>query len=136
MNPIRALIRDHRNLAMMLVVIALCIKALVPSGYMLNNMSKVLTVQLCADGSGAMVTRQIVVQMDGNPQGDTSSHGKSDTPCAYSALSMASLSGADAPLLALALLFIIAIGLASVQIAPFYRASYLRPPLRGPPAAI
>ena len=41
----------------------------------------------------------------------------------------------DAALLALAFAFILVLGLAPVRHLAFQRNSYLRPPLRGPPAA-
>ena len=120
---------------MLLLVMALSIKTLVPSGFMIDNSSKTLTVMLCADGSGTMVSKAIVIPKEGRSQRGPEHQSKSDAPCAYSALSMASLGGADTPLLALALLFIIALGLSSHR-PPLVKAHYhLRPPLRGPPAA-
>lgn len=42
MNPFRALIRDHRALAMLLLVCALCVKALIPQGYLAGGGHKLL----------------------------------------------------------------------------------------------
>jgi len=47
---------------------------------------------------------------------------------------MATLGAADVLLLALALAFIFALGIAPSRPAPPARAAHLRPPLRGPPA--
>ncbi|MFT6473018.1 MAG: hypothetical protein ACJAVZ_004709 [Afipia broomeae] len=56
--------------------------------------------------------------------------------CAFSGLAQAALGGADASLLALAFALILILGLAPTQHLPFWQTSYLRPPLRGPPATV
>ncbi|MBB5985760.1 DUF2946 family protein [Sphingobium lignivorans] len=132
MLPLRALFLRHRAIALLLVLAALCMKALVPGGYMIGQSSKVLTVQICHDGLGEPITRQIVIPMNGEPGDHGSKQGKSD--CAFSSLSMASLAGAGPALLAIALAFIIALGFAPVRLPHPQRIFHLRPPLRGPPA--
>ncbi len=133
MTALRALIHDHRKLAMLLLALALCTKALMPAGYMLGSSSRQLTVEICSDGLGSHITKQIAIPMDGKSQ-PGQKQSKTDSVCPYSSLSMASLAGADAPLLALALAFILALGFAAQAPAPRGRISHLRPPLRGPPA--
>lgn len=120
---------------MLLLAVALCMKALVPSGFMVDSTSKTLTVMLCTDGSGTMVSKDIVVPIDGKSHRGSGHESKSETPCAFSALSMASLGGADTILLALALLFIVGLGFASHRPSLVEVRYHLRPPLRGPPAA-
>lgn len=136
MHLFRALSVRHRALTTMLIVAALCIRALVPAGYMIDSSSRVLTVEICADSQGGHLTKQIVIPGDGQSQGGQSEHGKSDGTCAFSALSFASLSSADPALLALALIFIIALGFVPVNASRPVRQSHLRPPLRGPPALV
>lgn len=131
MSPLRAFLMRHRSVAFMLVMAALCAKALVPGGYMIGQDSKVLTVQLCHDGLGETITKQLVIPMKGDASGK---QGKGD--CAFSSLSMASLGGADTALLAMALAFIIALGFAPVRSPRPRRIFHLRPPLRGPPASL
>lgn len=135
MTALRALIRNHRSLAILFIVVTLGMKALVPTGYMIGSSSKTFTIEICSESSGNRTTMQIAIPMDGKSQGGQAEHGKMDGPCAYSALSMAALSGADASLLALAFLFILALGFAPTALAPLERISHLRPPLRGPPTA-
>lgn len=135
----RAFFRDHRNFALCLVLLALCMKALVPGGFMLGSQAKMLTIEICSDASGTHQTKQISVPVDGkssqSQDGESQDeHGKADSACPYSALSMASLTGADAPLLAAALAFIMALGFLPLAARPRARTSFLRPPLRGPPA--
>ncbi|HEX7751282.1 MAG TPA: hypothetical protein VF440_02680 [Novosphingobium sp.] len=136
MGSIRTLLGERYRFAVLLVVLALAAKALVPAGFMIGIEAKVLTVQICADAQGASFTRQIVVPQ--RPHGDDggAAHGKADTPCAWSALSLDAASGTDAALLALALAFIVAVALWSATSAPPARTTYLRPPLRGPPPLI
>jgi len=136
MHLLRAFFARHRALATILVVAALCMKALVPAGYMIGQVERVLTVEICADSQGGHLTKQIVIPGDGQSHGGQSEHGKSDGTCAFSALSFASLSAADPALLALALIFIMALGFVPVSAPRAQRHSHLRPPLRGPPALV
>ncbi|MEQ1539231.1 MAG: DUF2946 family protein [Sphingorhabdus sp.] len=135
MTTWRKLISGHRGLALLLIVCALFVKALVPAGYMVGPSTKTLTVSICTDGAGAMLTKQIEIPMEKGSHGSDKSHGKADGTCAFSALSMAGMGGADANLLALALAFILVLGFASTTVPRASRLSHLRPPLRGPPAA-
>jgi hypothetical protein len=130
MRSLRAFIHDHRLLAVLLVVLALAMRAAMPAGTMLGQHGKVLTIEICADASGAKLTRQIVVPHAGKPATTEAAEGKTAGSCAFSSLSMASLAGADA----VPLVFILALGFAPVRAAPPRRVLDLRPPLRGPPA--
>jgi len=122
MHVVRAFFLSHRRVAALLVALTLCMKALVPAGYMLGSEPRMITVQICADSLGHQITKQIDVGA------------KADVPCAFSALAHGALGGADPIQLALALLFIMALAFAPhLGLAP-KRAHYLRPPLRGPPA--
>lgn len=128
MLTFRAFFMSNPRVAAMLVALALCMKALIPAGYMLGGESRTITVQICADSLGHQITKQIDV--------GSKDHGKTkaDTPCAFTALTHGALGGADPILLAAALLFILALGFAPHLPAAPKRAHYLRPPLRGPPA--
>ena len=133
MTALRTLLLRHRALAILLVAAALCLKALVPAGYMLEAGHKVLTVTVCMDSQGHSVTRDIVVPMKGSPAGDAARHADAGKACGWSSLAMDALGGADAPLLAAALAFIFALGFAPLAAPRPRRAVWLRPPLRGPP---
>jgi hypothetical protein len=131
MHSLRTFLRDHRQLAVLLVALALAMKALVPTGYMVGGDAKVLTIEICADASGGKTTKQIVVPHSGKQD----EAGKSSTTaCPYAGLGMAALPGADAVLLALALAFILLLGFAPTRTAPPRRIQEYLPPLRGPPA--
>lgn len=133
MHAIRAFFRTNRRFALAILALALTIKALVPAGYMLGGPlgdgAHVLTLAICADASGELTTKQITVPSDGK-----SDHVKAEGTCAWGVLAAAALAGVDVLLLALALAFILALGMAPSRPAARSQRTYLRPPLRGPPA--
>lgn len=125
----RAFLRDHRALALLLLTCALLVKALLPQGYMVGGADKQISVQLCFDGiSHKSISIAIPGKGDSKPaKAPASEH------CAFGALSMTALGGADAPLIALALLFILAAGFAPLYRVLHSNKAQIRPPLRGPP---
>lgn len=132
MTTLRDHLLRHRALAILVVIAALCMKIVVPSGYMIGQNSKVLTVQICDEISGNHAVKQLVVPMKDGGSDSDQKQGKGE--CPFASLSMAPMAGADPSLLALALAFILALGFAPARIPLPKRVSYLRPPLRGPPA--
>lgn len=133
MTRLRALLLRHRALAILVVALALCLKALVPAGYMVQQGTKVLTVALCMDSTGQVMTQTIVLPVKGMPGEGAAKHAEAGKACAWSSLAMAGLAGADIALLTLALAFILALGFAPAPLRLPRRAHYLRPPQRGPP---
>ena len=135
MSVIRAFLLHNRVLALVVVMAALCMKIVVPAGYMPAVGSKILTVQICADALGAHATKQIVVAMKAGTGESSGGEGAKAAKgeCPFASLSLFSLAGADIALLALALVFIMALGFAPVRPSRPGRSRYLRPPLRGPP---
>jgi hypothetical protein len=132
---LRNLIYARRLLAIALLAMALCVKALVPSGYMVSASGKTITVGLCTDGIGAAKSMTITIPMDPSAPGNPTHKGKADSPCAFSAVSMAATGGADAPLLALALAFVLALGIFADP-APARAAAFrILPPSQGPPVS-
>lgn len=130
MQALRAFFLYHRRMAALLVALALCMKALIPAGYMLGDGTRLLTVQICADSLGHTITTQIAVGKKDHGAGK----GKADAPCAFTALTHAALGEADPIQLALALLFLLTLAFAPLLPAAPRRIAHLRPPLRGPPA--
>jgi hypothetical protein len=140
MGKFRAFLHNHHQLAALLLAAALCLKALVPAGYMVGQQANLLTITICADAPGGHTDRAIAIPFSGTESGSAADHradhGKTDQTCPYSALTMASLTGADALLLAAALAFAVALAYRPIVPASARRASRLRPPLRGPPARV
>ena len=134
MQILRAFVDRYRLLAVVLVALALAIKAIVPAGYMLHQRGTVITVEICADASGAALKQQIVIPPAGGEGSASETPAKAFATCPYAALSFAALAGADVVLLAAALAFILALGFAAASLPAPRRIAFLRPPLRGPPA--
>lgn len=133
MLPLRALVRDHRRLAGLLIGLALLMKALVPAGYMAKAEGRVLTIAVCADASNGQTVKHIMVPVSGKSSDNHADHAKADGTCAFSSLAMGAVGGADPLLLLIALSFILLLGFAPAAPPLHDRRANLRPPLRGPP---
>jgi hypothetical protein len=131
-TSLRAFFRQHSSLALWLVMAALCLKALVPAGYMIDTQASRFAIEIC-DGQGGHSLEQIIVPGAAKTAQDKSGAAKADQLCPFSVLSLAMLGGADPVLLALALLFLMALGLRRAPMARPRGAAYLRPPTRAPP---
>lgn len=137
MTTLRALFRDHRSLALLLMAMALAVRALMPPGMMPGSApgagEKRFTIQLCTAGLDRH-TAQIVLPLEKPSRPDAPHHdGKTDQHCAFSSLAMGALGGADGPVPVLALRPAPARTFAPAAPAEPMAHPYLRPPLRGPP---
>ena len=132
----RTLIRNHARLTLVLLALALAVKAVVPAGFMLSaGGDRFLTVTICSDASGGTLKQmQIAIPGKQDTGGDHSDAAAKATHCAFSGLGHSALGGADPLLLAGALAFILLIGLAPLPALPRRALPFLRPQLRGPPA--
>ena len=133
MGHLRIYILERYRLALVLVLIALAMKALVPTGYMLGSNGKVLTIEICGDATGGAKAMQIVIPGGGKSSDNKGDHNKAAGTCPWLALSMGAIEGADFALLALALAFILLLGFAPVRAPVLAGQAHIRPPLRGPP---
>ncbi|MDD3799319.1 MAG: hypothetical protein PHE36_09105 [Novosphingobium sp.] len=121
---------------MALLVVALCLKALIPAGFMVSSSADtVLTVTVCSESTSGLKTVNLVIPSREDQDRRHSDGAKKDGHCAFTGLTKVAVGGADAILLALAFAFILVLGLAPAPRLPFRPILYLRPPLRGPPAA-
>lgn len=127
-NSFRRLVMTHRWMAAALVALALLVRAWVPAGYMPGQGVRVLTMEICADSLGQRVTRSIALSSRDDGTARVRNH------CDYAVMADAAMGGADAPLLAAALAFILALGFLPRVALPIRRVRALLPPLRGPPA--
>ncbi len=134
MTSLRALTRRNARLTLVLLALALAVKALVPTGFMIAPAGeRFLTVTICSDATGVPKQMQIAIPDKLDAGGDHAEAADKGQPCAFSGLGHALLSGADPALLAAALAFILLIGLAPLPTLPARDIAFLRPPLRGPP---
>jgi len=132
MRSLRAFIRDHRRLAIVLVALALGMKMMVPAGFMIGGGGKSLSITIC-DGRGAELTRQISLPQADQSHEKVADQGKAGDSCPFVGLGMAALSGAPTALLVVALAFALARALWATAPPPPTRQWFLRPPLRAPP---
>lgn len=133
MQLVRAFLRHNRVLAMLVVMAALCMKIVVPTGYMIGSESRTFTVRICEDALGGHAVKQVVVPMKPGASGQHKAKG-ANGDCAFASHGMAALAGMDPIQLALALVFILALGFIAATAPPARPLARLRPPLRGPPA--
>ncbi len=133
MRPLRAFLRDHPRLAIWLVVLALCMKVMVPSGFMIGSAGQSLSITIC-DGQGMAQVKQISLPQPRHARDIPGESGKSSDACPYAALGMVALSGTPALLLVVALAFILLRGVWPTAVPLPAPRSFLRPPLRAPPA--
>jgi len=134
MARLRVLVRHHVWPVLVLLALALAVKALVPAGFMLSpGAERFLTVTICADASGVPKQMRIALPDKDDPRGDRAEAADKGQPCAFSGLGQAVLGGADPLLLAAALAFILLVGFAPRPVLPARNTPFLRPPLRGPP---
>jgi len=134
MHALRASVFGHRHIAILILALALAMKALIPAGTMISAGSQLLTISICSGVDGSETTTTIAVPVKKSAPGDHDDSGKTGGQCAFSALSLVAIGGADAALLALAFAFILVLGLAPARRLPARRNLRIRPPLRGPPA--
>jgi hypothetical protein len=134
MRDFRALLLRHHALALVLAMVALCMKIMVPAGFMFGQNSKVLTVEICGGSVDNLAVTKLVIPMKNDR--DDAGHKQGKGECSFASLSKASMPGTDLALLALALAFIFAQGIAPKPFPHPKRQPYMRPPLRGPPALI
>jgi len=121
-------------LASVVIALALAMKLMMPAGFMPTVTSGQIIVSICS-GTGPTTMAIAIPGLEHGGQGD---HGKQDgaeQPCAFAGL-IAPLAAADLALLAIAILFVIALGFRPMVQWVATAPPYLRPPLRGPPAAV
>lgn len=130
----RALAIQQRSWFIVIIALALFVRALIPNGYMIAPSSLKLTVQICAGETSGQTNREIEVPLSKNEQSDKSGHPEKSAPCGFSVLSMASIADDHSPLKILALADILATIVESGAPILRHQTLYLRPPLRGPPS--
>lgn len=132
MQPLRRLVASHRLVAGAILALALAMKLVMPTGFMPTVADGRIVVRMCS-GTGPMT---MVMTIPGLEQGKHDGEGHPDRhepPCAFSGLSAPSLAAADPILLALAILFVLSMGVRALAAPTTAAPPYLRPPLRGPP---
>jgi hypothetical protein len=138
-HPVLAVRRllAQRYFAVLVCAAALLLKLLVPAGYMIGSEHGRITIELCS-GVAPKSTTMAMPGMHGDmlDHGKSKEHGKAEMPCAFAGLSAASLGAIDPIQFITLIAFIMSVGLSPGVLLAIVRRSYLRPPLRGPPAVL
>lgn len=108
-------------------------KLVLPAGFMPTMAEGRMVVRMCS-GTGPMTMVMTIPGLEQSKHDDGGHRDKHEPPCAFSGLSTPSLAAADPILLALAILFVLAMGIRALAAPTTTAPPYLRPPLRGPPA--
>ncbi len=85
MRALRRILLHNPALAVILLALALAVRALVPAGYMATGEGRSITVTLCADASGT--PQQIAVPLEDHGAGKDSPD--KHQPCAFAAMAAA-----------------------------------------------
>lgn len=130
----RHLLWSNHGSALLLIALALTMKVLLPAGFMPMQNEGRLVVSLCSGMEGMTAVIAIPLNDAGSADG-TGKHGSAGQaqPCLFSGHSAPSLAAVDPALLALAVLFTIALAQHWVARVKALSSSHLRPPLRAPP---
>ncbi|WP_395329401.1 DUF2946 family protein [Novosphingobium sp. BL-8H] len=132
MGTLRHFFRARPELAALLLALALCLKAVVPAGYMPTTQGSTLTVELCSGSTpGGKVTIALPTR-DGHANENASK--TMDHPCAFSSHAAAAIDTVLPALLAIALAFVFVAAILREPLALRAIRAQIRPPLRGPPA--
>lgn len=131
-QPLRRLAMSNRMLAGMVIALALAMKLFIPTGFMPTLDDGHIVVSVCS----GMGQTKMVIAIPGleKSQSKDGQHSKAEQPCAFAGLSAPSLAAVDPLLLAIAILFVLALGIRPLAKPASKAPPYLRPPLRGPPA--
>ena len=134
MTALRLLILRYRALAVAVLVMALAMKALVPTGMMLGtDAGRGVTIRLCDGVADSARAVTLTIGHGGPDQHDGGKQAPDHQACPYTALAHHALGGADPILLALALAFIVMLGFRALSPPALRRAARWLPPAHAPP---
>lgn len=132
MHGLRLWCARNNDLALLIVALALCVKALVPPGYMVSTSQRAPVFYLCTSVPGAEASASAsAVDIDA----PKSEHSNADTHCAFSALTMGAIDLAAAFAVA-ALVFVFLLALRPQTLRPNIQRHWRLPPPCGPPITI
>lgn len=131
MSGVRTYLQRHAGLVALLLALTLALRALIPAGYMASASSNGVTIELCSGVAGKSVT----IALPGTSKHQQDSRSQAEQPCSFSGAGFDSAATIDPLILAIAIAFVIALGVRSTPFSYRETPAYLRPPLRGPPHA-
>lgn len=127
---------------MTVLLAALVMRAVVPVGYMVSHAAGEVRISFCSgtvpaarDSQAIAAIRQLEAIAAKNNAGHEPAQ-EAAKACPYGVLSHGTVAGADPSLLAAAVAFVLALGLAVPTLPTPRKPQFLVPPLRAPPAAL
>ena len=130
-TSLRRLLFGHVPAACLLLMLTLCMKLVVPVGFMPQLTDGRVELVMC-DGMAPVTPVVAMHGMHGHHHGHDGPT-KPDAPCPFAGLAAPALGGADPIQLAIALADILVAGLVAATAIRLRAAGHVRPPLRGPP---
>lgn len=138
-NPVQTIrhLLAKRHYAALICTVALLLKLLVPTGYMIAGDHGRVAITICS----GMTSTAMAIDMPGMHD-DAADHrtskesGKAEMPCGFASLSAAIIGPIDPAQLAALFAFILAAGIVSTRTPAPSPPAFLRPPLRGPPHSL
>lgn len=116
-----------------MLALAFLMKLVMPSGFMPTVANGQIVISVCS-GTGPTTMVMTIPGLKHGKGDGSGDQAKPDQPCAFAGLAAPSLAAADSLLLALAILFVLALGTRPAATLEATAPPRLRPPLRGPPA--
>ncbi|HKT85244.1 MAG TPA: hypothetical protein VJQ77_04055 [Novosphingobium sp.] len=131
MRALRHFFRDRPALAALVLAAALCLKVILPAGYMPSAAGSDQIVTLCssAGDGGATVTIHIP-----GKDGKHGAAGSVQHSCAFALLAAAALDSVPPAVTLAALLFVFVAAILRVPLELRPAAARIRPPSQGPPS--
>jgi len=134
MNGLRRHWLERGGIYAVLLLCALSVRLLVPTGFMPVQSDRGIVISLCT-GEGAK-TAVLHVPQSGDSSGKGDHHGHDHAaPCAFAALAAPALQGHEPLLFSVATVLLREIVLPPPVYAVIASPAHIFPPLRGPPAA-
>ncbi|WP_188768770.1 hypothetical protein [Novosphingobium endophyticum] len=131
MRTLRQFFRDRPALAALLLAAALCLKIVLPAGYMPSAAGSDMVVALCS--SMAPEGQTVTIRIPGKAGQDDMS-GSAKQSCAFAPLAAAVLGSVPPAIVLAALLFVFVAAILGQPLALRPVTARIRPPSQGPPA--
>lgn len=130
-RTLRQFFRDRPALSALLLAAALCLKIVLPAGYMPSASGGDVVVALCSSAAPAGET--VTIRIPGKAGQDDMS-GSAKHSCAFAPLAAAALDSVPPAIVLAALLFVFVAAILGRTLALRPLDAQVRPPSQGPPA--
>lgn len=133
MRTLRQFFRDRPAFAAVLLAAALCLKIVLPAGYMPSSSGGEQIVALCSSSASAGATVKIHIP---GRSGDDDAFGSARHSCAFAPLAALALDPVPPAIILAALLFVFIAAILRMPLELAAVGAQIRPPSQGPPSFI